>query len=87
MRILALDEPTSSLTDDEAKLLFGVVRQLRSEGVALVYISHRMPEIRSLADRVAILRDGRLVACRPVCGSVGGRNHPSYGRPPRVHPV
>ncbi len=66
VRILALDEPTSSLTDDEAKLLFGVVRQLRSEGVALVYISHRMPEIRSLADRVAILRDGRLVACRPV---------------------
>jgi len=66
VRILALDEPTSSLTDDEAKLLFGVVRQLRSEGVALVYISHRMPEIRSLADRVAILRDGRLVVCRPV---------------------
>ncbi len=66
VRILALDEPTSSLTDDEAKLLFGVVRQLRSEGVALVYISHRMPEIRSLADRVAILRDGRLVAGRPV---------------------
>jgi L-arabinose transport system ATP-binding protein len=66
VRLLALDEPTSSLTDDEAKLLFSVVRQLRSEGVALVYISHRMPEIRTLADRVAILRDGRLVACRPV---------------------
>ena len=66
VRILALDEPTSSLTDDEAKLLFNVVHQLRSEGVALVYISHRMPEIRSHADRVAILRDGRLVACRPV---------------------
>jgi L-arabinose transport system ATP-binding protein len=66
VRILALDEPTSSLTDDETKLLFSVIRQLRSEGVALVYISHRMPEIRALADRVAILRDGRLVACRPV---------------------
>ena len=66
MRILALDEPTSSLTDDETKLLFSVIRQLRSEGVALVYISHRMPEIRALADRVAILRDGRLVACRAI---------------------
>jgi L-arabinose transport system ATP-binding protein len=66
VRILALDEPTSSLTDDETKLLFSVIRQLRSEGVALVYISHRMPEIRALADRVAVLRDGRLVACRPV---------------------
>jgi L-arabinose transport system ATP-binding protein len=66
VRLLALDEPTSSLTDAEAQLLFSVIRQLRSEGVALIYISHRMPEIRALADRVAILRDGRLVACRPV---------------------
>ena len=66
VRLLALDEPTSSLSDDEAQLLFSVVRQLRKEGVALVYISHRMPEIRALADRVAILRDGRLVACSPV---------------------
>jgi L-arabinose transport system ATP-binding protein len=66
VRLLALDEPTSSLTDEEARLLFGVVRQLRSEGVALIYISHRMPEIRILADRVAVLRDGRLVALRPV---------------------
>jgi L-arabinose transport system ATP-binding protein len=64
VRLLALDEPTSSLTDEEAQRLFGVVRQLRAEGVAVVYISHRMPEIRLLADRVAILRDGRLVTCR-----------------------
>jgi L-arabinose transport system ATP-binding protein len=66
VRLLALDEPTSSLSDDEAQLLFSVVRQLRNEGVALVYISHRMPEIRALADRVAVLRDGRLVAFSPV---------------------
>jgi L-arabinose transport system ATP-binding protein len=66
VRLLTLDEPTSSLTDDEARLLFDIVRRLRDEGVAIVYISHRMPEIQALADRVAILRDGRLVACRPV---------------------
>ena len=72
VRMLALDEPTSSLTDDETKLLFGVIRQLRSEGVALVYISHRMPEIMALADRVAILRDGRLVACRAIARIAGG---------------
>jgi len=66
VRVLVLDEPTSSLTEEEAQQLFGVVRQLRGEGVALVYISHRMPEIRVLADRVAILRDGRVVAFRPV---------------------
>jgi L-arabinose transport system ATP-binding protein len=62
VRLLALDEPTSSLTEDEARRLFAVVRSLRAEGVALIYISHRMPEVRALADRVAVLRDGRLVA-------------------------
>ncbi len=66
VRLLALDEPTSSLTDEESRRLFAVVRGLRAEGVALIYISHRMPEIRALADRVAILRDGRLVALRPM---------------------
>ena len=66
VRLLALDEPTSSLTEDEARRLFAVVRGLRAEGVGLIYISHRMPEIRVLADRVAILRDGRLVADRPA---------------------
>ena len=82
VRLLALDEPTSSLTDDEARLLFGVVRRLRDEGVALMYISHRMPEIRALADRVAVLRDGRLVACRPVADlSESDIVHLMVGRP------
>jgi L-arabinose transport system ATP-binding protein len=66
VRLLALDEPTSSLTEEETRRMFGVVRQLRGDGVALIYISHRMPEIRALADRVAVLRDGRLVADAPV---------------------
>ena len=66
VRLLALDEPTSSLTSDEARRLFEVVRTLRAGGVALVYVSHRMPEVRALADRVAVLRDGRLVALRPA---------------------
>jgi L-arabinose transport system ATP-binding protein len=61
MRILALDEPTSSLTDEEVERLFALVRRLRSEGVAIIYVSHRLHEILRLADRVAILRDGRLV--------------------------
>ena len=61
MRILALDEPTSSLTDEEVERLFALVRRLRSEGVAIIYVSHRLHEILQLADRVAILRDGRLV--------------------------
>jgi L-arabinose transport system ATP-binding protein len=61
MRVLALDEPTSSLTDEEVERLFALVRRLRSEGVAIIYVSHRLHEILQLADRVAILRDGRLV--------------------------
>ena len=66
LRVLALDEPTSSLTEDEAKRLFRVVRRLKSDGVGVVYISHRMREVRDLADRIAVLRDGRLVAERPT---------------------
>jgi len=64
LRVLALDEPTSSLTEEEAQRLFRVVRRLRDDGVGIVYISHRMREVRDLADRVAVLRDGRLVAER-----------------------
>jgi L-arabinose transport system ATP-binding protein len=66
LRVLALDEPTSSLTEDEAQRLFRVVRRLRDDGVAVIYISHRMREFRDLAGRVAVLRDGRLVDERPT---------------------
>ncbi|MBA3518735.1 MAG: sugar ABC transporter ATP-binding protein [Rhizobiales bacterium] len=67
-RLIAFDEPTSSLTDDEARRLFQVVRRLRDDGVSVVYISHRLNEIVDLADRVVVLRDGRLVADRPAEG-------------------
>jgi L-arabinose transport system ATP-binding protein len=66
LRVIALDEPTSSLTDEEVDHLFGLVRRLRSDGVAIIYVSHRIREILRLADRVAVLRDGRLVAVRPA---------------------
>jgi L-arabinose transport system ATP-binding protein len=66
VRVLALDEPTSSLTDEEVDRLFALVRRLRDEGVAIIYVSHRIKEILRLCDRVAILRDGLLVAVRPA---------------------
>jgi len=66
VRILALDEPTSSLTEEETRRLFAVVRQLRADGVGIIYISHRMHEIRALADRVAVLRDGVMVTQKPA---------------------
>jgi L-arabinose transport system ATP-binding protein len=66
VQVLALDEPTSSLSDEEVDRLFTLVRRLRDEGVAIIYVSHRIKEILRLCDKVAILRDGRLVAVRPA---------------------
>ena len=58
-RILILDEPTSSLTLDDTNRLLQIVQQLRSQGVAIIYISHRLAEVETVADRVVVLRDGR----------------------------
>ncbi len=57
-RVLIMDEPTSSLSQGEAERLFEVIRDLRSRGVSLIYISHRLGEVQELADRVCVLRDG-----------------------------
>ncbi len=66
VRVLALDEPTSSLSDEEVDRLFTLVRRLRDEGVAIIYVSHRIREILQLCNRVAILRDGQLIAVEPA---------------------
>jgi ABC-type sugar transport system ATPase subunit len=60
-RILILDEPTSSLTDDEVEALFGLVRRLRNEGVATIFVSHRLNEVFAIADSFTVLRDGHTV--------------------------
>ena len=60
-RMIIMDEPTSSLTDKETEMLFGIIRKLRSDGVAIVFISHRMNEIFQIADRIAVMRDGRMI--------------------------
>lgn len=65
-RILILDEPTAALDDSEVARLFGIVRKLRDEGVAVIYISHRLDEIFQLADRITVLKDGKLVGVREV---------------------
>ncbi|MCP3998936.1 MAG: sugar ABC transporter ATP-binding protein [bacterium] len=57
-RLLILDEPTSALSETEAERLFSVIRQLRDDGVAVFYVSHRIGEIDSIADRLLVLRDG-----------------------------
>jgi rhamnose transport system ATP-binding protein len=67
-RIVIMDEPTASLTRQEQELLFRVVRDLRSAGVGVIYISHRLEEIFALADRVTVLRDGESIGTHPVAG-------------------
>ncbi|MFN0112849.1 MAG: sugar ABC transporter ATP-binding protein [Blastocatellia bacterium] len=60
-KVIVMDEPTSSLTDSEVKELFRLIRDLKSRGVAVIYISHRLEELDEIADRVTILRDGKAV--------------------------
>ncbi|HUR44884.1 MAG TPA: sugar ABC transporter ATP-binding protein [Candidatus Saccharimonadales bacterium] len=65
-RVVIMDEPTASLTQKEQHLLFSIVRDLRTKGVAIIYISHRLEEIFALADRVTVLRDGETVGTHLV---------------------
>ncbi|HEY0791607.1 MAG TPA: sugar ABC transporter ATP-binding protein [Chthoniobacterales bacterium] len=65
-RILILDEPTAVLTQHDTERLFGIIRKLRAQQAAIVYISHRLDEIFALADRVTVLRDGKLVGTKPA---------------------
>jgi L-arabinose transport system ATP-binding protein len=67
-RIIAFDEPTSSLSDREVRRLFAIIRDLRTRGCAIVYVSHRMEEIFALCDRITILRDGRHVETADLAG-------------------
>ncbi|EMF5217654.1 sugar ABC transporter ATP-binding protein [Pseudomonas aeruginosa] len=65
-RLLILDEPTAMLTAREVDMLFEQVERLRERGVAIVYISHRLEEVARISQRIAVLRDGRLVCVEPI---------------------
>jgi ribose transport system ATP-binding protein len=67
-KVVAFDEPTAVLTPIEAESLFGIIRKLRAQGVAVLYISHRLNEVKAVADRVTVLRDGRHIATREIGG-------------------
>ncbi len=65
-KVLLLDEPSSAISDREVERLYAVVNRLRDQGVAMLYTTHKMEEIRALADRVVVLRDGGLVLDQPL---------------------
>ena len=68
-RVLLMDEPTSALSEDAAERLFGLIVELKSQGVSIVYVSHKMDEIFRLCDRVTVLRDGETIGTRPVAST------------------
>lgn len=67
-RILILDEPTSALSAAEVEVLFGVIEELKSQGVGIVYISHRLDELIRVGDYITVLRDGEITGSRPMQG-------------------
>lgn len=70
--VLIMDEPTSALNDQETEHLFDLLRNLRSRGVSVIYISHRLEELFALADRVTVLRDGQTVGTVQIASSTPG---------------
>ncbi len=65
-RVLVLDEPTASLDANEVALLFKIVRDLKAHGIAIVFIAHFIDQVYEIADRISVLRNGRLVGCAPI---------------------
>jgi len=65
-RVLIMDEPTSALNDAEIAELFRIIRQLKERGVGIIYISHKMDELKRIADRVTVMRDGQYIATVPM---------------------
>ena len=65
-QLVIMDEPTSSLDEREVAVLFDVMRRLRSEGVAVIFITHRLDELYQVCDRVTVMRDGRTIMTRPM---------------------
>jgi len=66
VRILIMDEPTSALTEPEVERLFSLIEDLKKRGCGIIYISHKMEEIYRVADRITVLRDGKLIGTRPA---------------------
>ena len=65
-KVIVFDEPTSSLTEEEVEHLFRIINMLRQRGVGIIYISHKMAEMKRISDTITVMRDGKWVATRPA---------------------
>jgi ABC-type sugar transport system ATPase subunit len=65
-RIIIMDEPTSSLTEAEASLLFNIIKELKASGVSIIYISHRLEEIKQIGDRLTVIRNGEIIGTENI---------------------
>ena len=95
-KVLVLDEPTASLSDNEVKVLFQTIRRLKEKGVSMIYISHRMNEILEISDDVSIIRDGRMVLTEKaenltipgiITHMLGNQTEKSFSWTPRKNPA
>jgi ribose transport system ATP-binding protein len=94
-RLLVLDEPTASITPHETKVLFDILRQLRDQGVAIIFVSHKLEEVFELCDTIMVLRDGRNAGPKTSAGEIDrdalvtrmvGRAQIVHELPPRAQP-
>ena len=79
-RLIVMDEPTAALTDREIDALFALIAKLKAQGVAFVYISHRLEELPRIADRITVIRDGRAIETRAGERDAARRADPADGR-------
>ena len=79
-RILVLDEPTSALSLREIEQLFKTIKVLKSKGVGIIYISHRLEEINQIGDRVTVMRDGKLIDTKNISDVILKCDHSNDGR-------
>ena len=90
-RLVIMDEPTSSLDEREVEVLFDVIRQLKADGVSVIFVSHKLDELYAVCDRVTIMRDGRTVARSPHGrghqARAGRRHARARHRPGRAEPA
>jgi simple sugar transport system ATP-binding protein len=68
-RIVLMDEPTAAISVRQIKEVLGLIRRLRDRGIAIILVSHRMPDVFEVCDRIVVLRRGRLVAHKPLAQS------------------